>query len=205
VPPFNFSPGRVIGVSIFPDPNPGLDQSFWLMRDSATNHYYEGEFAVSQFPITPPGTMVRVGGFYDLSSFLENFAKRVLYYHHPITARSYVSVWDSPMSPGNWSTWVWIDNVPTFSHLTGIGHRIDALLTSGELFSGEDNVGRVYDPTTPAGSLEAEFPLYDLKYVGEAYIGGTPTVLFSQALWSDGQVSFNVYSVPTSDLRKLGK
>jgi hypothetical protein len=207
VAPFNFSPGRVIGVSIYPDPSLLLDRSYWLFRDSTTNNYYEGEFNISQNPIAPPGIFVRAGGTYDISSFVGNLAKRVLYYYDPVSAHSYVSVWNSPLSLGNWSTWVWIDNLPIPTHwqLTSISHRIDALLTTGELLSTEGNVGRVYDPTTPTGSLASEFPLGALRFIGEVYIAGTPTMLFSLALWYNRQVSFNVYSLPTSQVKTLGR
>jgi len=205
VPPFFFTNARVIGVSIYPDPNPALDRSYWLFRDTGGNNYLEGEFDVSQNPITPPGIAVRGLATYDISSFVGNLAKRVLYYFNPVTARSYVSVWNSPASPGVWSNWVWIDAVPTNGQLTGVDHRIDALLTTGELFPTEGNIGRVFDPTTPTGSLEATFPLSDVRFIGEVYIGGTPTILFSQALWFGNQVTFNVYSIPTSQLKTLGQ
>jgi hypothetical protein len=207
VPPFNppITNGRGIGVSIYPDPNPALDRSYWLFRQSGTNNYLEGEFDVSQNPITPPGTKLRLGGTYDISSFVGGTAKRVLYYFNPVTSQSYVSIWNSPLSPGNWSTWVWIDSTPTYRQLSSIGNRIDALLTTGELFSTEGNTGRVYDPTTPTGSLEATFPLNDLRFIGEVYIGGIATMLFSEALWYGRQVSFNVYSIPTSQIKTLGQ
>ena len=89
-------------------------------------------------------------------------------------------------------------NVPTYSQLTNIGTRIDDLLTTGELLSTQGNTANVYDPTTATGTLEATFPLGDLRFVGEVYIGGTPTVLFSEALWYGQQLTFNVYSIPTS-------
>ena len=88
------------------------------------------------------------------------------------------------------------------------GHRPSALMdfsATGEIFSTEGNVGRVYNPTTPGGSLEATFSLNDLRFVGEVYIGGTPTMLFSQALWFNNQVSFNIYSIPTSNLKSLAQ
>ena len=207
VPPFNppITNGRGIGVSIFPDPNPVLDRSYWLFRQSGTNNYLEGEFDVSQNPITPPGTPLRGLATYDISSFVGNLAKRALYYFNPVTSRSYVSVWNSPLSSGNWSTWVWIDNAPTYSQLSSIGNRIDDLLTTGELLSTQGNIASIYDPTTSTGTLEAAFPLNDLRFVGEVYIGGTATVLFSEALWFGNQVTFNVYSIPTSQLKTLAQ
>jgi hypothetical protein len=207
VAPFNppIFNGKPIGASIYPDPNPTLDRSYWLFRQSGTNSYLEGEFDVSQNPIVPPGIKLRPGLGYDISPFVGNFAQRVLYYFNPVKAYSYVSLWNSPLSPNNWSTWVWIDNAPTYSQLTGIGSRIDALLTTGELFSTQGNVGNAYDPTTPTGTLEASFPLGDLRFIGETYIGGTASVLFSQALWFGNQVTFNVYSIPTSQLKTLGQ
>ncbi len=212
IPPFFFTNARVIGVSIYPDPNPALDRSYWLFRDQISNTYLESEFDISQnfFPPIPPlpqGIPLRGLVQYDISPFVGNLAKRVLYYFNPVTSRSYVSVWNSPLSPNNWSTWVWIDNnpVPTNWQLTGIGNRIDALLTTGELFSTQGNIGNVYDPTTPTGTLEATFPLSDLRFIGEVYIGGTATVLFSEALWFGNQVTFNIYSIPTAQLKTLAQ
>jgi hypothetical protein len=200
------SPKDVIGVSIYPDPSTTFDRTYWLLRRQTpaplSSRYREARFDIPQIPIAA-GSLVRAGG-YDISSFIEPTG-RVLYFYDPLANRSYVSVWNSPMSPGAWSTWVWIDAVPTYWQLTRIDNRIDDLLTTGELFSTEGNVGRVFDPMTPTGTLEATFPLSDLRFVGEVYIGGTATMLFSQALWAGKQLSFNIYSIPTSNLKSLAQ
>jgi hypothetical protein len=204
--PFGGAAKYVVGLSIYPDPSVALDRTYWLMRNQANDHYREGLFDISQNPL-PAGSIVRPGppNSYDLSPFVGSGANRMLYYYDPLSNRSYVSIWNSPLSPGNWSTWVWIDNVPTYWQLSSIGNRIDDLLTTGELFSTQSNTGCVYDPTTPTGTLESTFPLGDLRFIGEVYVGGTPTVLFSEALWYNQQVTFNVYSIPTAQLKSLGQ
>ena len=180
---------QVIGVSIYPDPSTTFDRTYWLVQTQGVpTNFVQAYFAVSQAPIGVA-------------------PNRVLYYYDPNTNRSYVSLWSSPLSPNNWSTWVWVDNnpVPTNWQLTSIGNRIDDLLATGELLSTQGNIATVYDPTTPTGTPEASFPLNDLRFIGEVYIGGTATVLFSQALWFGNQVTFNVYSIPTSRLKTLAQ
>ena len=196
---------------MYPDPSTTLDRSYWLFREQGTENYLETRVDISQFAIVGPATVLRStpAAPYDMSSFLPPRtsvdSKRFLYYYDPVSDRSYASWWSTLSSPNQWMTWVWIDAVPTHWRLTAVDHRIDALVTTGELFSTEGNIGRVYDPTTPTGSLEAEFPLNDLRFIGEVYVGGTPTLLFSQALWYNNQVTFNVYSIPTSKLKSLGQ
>jgi hypothetical protein len=207
--PFNLlSAPQVIGLSIYPDPNMSFDWISVLIQDQASpTSFLEGRFQFSAGTVTTPGNSLRGTTPYDLSPFAVTPANRVLYYYDPVPAvpRSYVSVWSSPMAQGAWSTWVWTDSVPSSSRLSGIDHRIDALLTTGELFSTEGNTGRVYDPTTPTGHLEAEFTLGDLRFIGEVYIAGIPNVLFSHAVWFNRQVSFDVYSIPTSQLKSLAQ
>ena len=113
IPPFNppITTGRVIGVGMRPDVSLAFDRSYWLFRQSGGNNYLEGEFDFSQNPIGP-GTPLRGIVPYDISPFVGNLAKRVLYYYDPNSNRSYASVWNSPLSPGNWSTWVWVATFP---------------------------------------------------------------------------------------------
>ena len=211
VAPFNGNTKRVSGVSTYPDPSTTLDRSYWLFREQGTENYLETRVDINQFPIVGPVTVLRSTPVlpYDMSSFLplrtSPDSKRFLYYYDPVSNRSYASWWSTLSSPDQWMTWVWTDAVPTHWQLTGIDHRIDALVTTGELFSTEGNIGRVYDPTTPTGSLEAEFPLSDLRFVEEVYIGGTPTILFTEALWYSRQLYFNVYSIATSQLKTLAQ
>jgi hypothetical protein len=209
VTPFNvLGAAQVIGLSIYPDPNPTFDWiSVLIQSQTFPNSFLEGRFQYSAGTVTTPGIALRGTTAYDLSPFAATPANRVLYYYDPVPAvpRSYVSVWSSPMAQGAWSTWVWTDSVPSYSRLSGIDHRIDALLTTGELFSTEGNTCRVYDPNTPTGNLEAEFTLGDLRFVGEVYVAGVPTMLFSHAVWFNRQVSFDVYSIPTSQLKSLAQ
>jgi hypothetical protein len=206
--PFDGTTKEVIGFSIRPDPSAGLDRTYWLFRQSGTSNYLEAELNLGStlMPMSS-GTALRGPTYYDLSSIVDTPNNRVLYYFDPAAMRSYASVWNSPAAPGGWSTWVWTDNqtVPTHQQLTGIANRVDALLATGEMFSTEGNVGRVYDPTSASGSLEAEFELGALRFVGEVYLGGTASVLFSQALWMNGEITFNIYSIPSAQLKSLGR
>jgi hypothetical protein len=90
--------------------------------------------------------------------------------------------------------------------LPGITHRIDALLTTGMLFSTEGNVGRVYDSS---GTEIASFPLGALRFIGERYVDGAPLALFSLARIVTERYSetlaIDVYSIPAADLESLGK
>jgi len=202
-PPFTSITKNVVGLSIYPDPDPTLDRMYWLAREQATTNYIEARL---DYNLGGDANPIQLRpGTYDISSFAGT--GRVLYYYDPVAGRSYVSVWNSPAGPAGWSTWVWVDNltVPTHWQLTTIANRVDALLTTGEMFSTEGNVGRVYDPASAAGTLEARFTLGTLRFIGEAYVGATPMVLFSQALWINRELTFNVYSIPTSQLASLAE
>ena len=204
--PINGVMKLVIGVTTYPDVNPTLDRTYWLFQETGTNDYLEAVFDNSQSVLTNIRA-VRSTVPYDLSinnapnGFLPDLMKRVLYYFDPVSARSYACWWDTTTSPNRWRTWVWISAIPTTAELTNVTHRIDALLTTGNLFSTEGEVGRIYDQD---GALLSHFPLGNLKLVGEMYIGGVATVLFSQALRYNNELHFNVYSIPTSQLTTLG-
>ena len=118
--------------------------------------------------------------------------------------RSFASWYDT--SSSSWVNYAWWQS-PTgvgsiFSMRLSADHRLDALLSTGQLLSTEDGVGRLYDRD---GNLLATFPLGNLTYIAEEYVGGVPRCYFSQCLVYDGQLHFNVYWIPTDQLGTLGK
>jgi hypothetical protein len=128
---------------------------------------------------------------------------QALYYYDPATTMGFVNWFDTPSS--SWVCWKWYESPPgtaVISQVNGINHRIDALLTTGELFSSEGEVGRVYDQN---GNQLSQFSLTDLSFVGEVYVGGVALMLFSQALWYNNALQFNVYSIPSSNVKSLGQ
>jgi hypothetical protein len=205
----NFPPGpySAIGISIIPTNNPGFDRAYMLLADTGNGMYREARYHVSQAApgLTNPSSIFRTTEL-DLVGYgvIPAGIQRVLYYYDSASTNAF-AMWNTG---SHWTCVKWTESPPTvplWQPMPGINHRIDALLTTGELFSTEDNTARVYDPTTSTGSLEAEFVLGDLRFIGEVYIGGVPTMLFSQALWFNQQVTFNVYSLPTSKVKTLGQ
>jgi len=194
---------NAIGVSITPTNNVGFDRAYMLLADTFTGQYLEARYRLWQAAngLTFPFAL-RGGAELDLvgNGILPAGLSRVLYYYDSNSTNAY-AMWNQGSA---WTCVKW-NGIPVGGPLPGIDHRIDALLTTGELFSTEGNTGRVYDPTTPTGSLEATFPLNDLRFIGEVYVGGTATMLFSEALWYGRQVSFNVYSISTAQIKTLGQ
>jgi hypothetical protein len=180
----NFPPGpySAIGISIIPTNNPGFDRAYMLLADTGNGMYREARYHVSQAApgLTNPSSIFRTTEL-DLVGYgvIPAGIQRVLYYYDSASTNAF-AMWNTG---SHWTCVKWTESPPTvplWQPMPGINHRIDALLTTGELFSTEDNTARVY-------------------------IGGVPTMLFSQALWFNQQVTFNVYSLPTSKVKTLGQ
>ena len=80
-------------------------------------------------------------------------------------------------------------------------HRLDAVLTTGDLLSMEGGVLRLYDPN---GNQLVGRTVGSLQFCYEAYVGSVPYLFFSLALVSQhGDWTFNSYAIPTSSMRGL--
>jgi hypothetical protein len=114
--------------------------------------------------------------------------------------RSFASWWDD--SSGSWVSYAWWEQpAGTFHNMRlPTNHRLDALLSTGQLLSTEDGTGRLFDRD---GNQLALFPLGTLAYVGEEYVGGVARCYFSQCLIYDKRVHFNVYWIRTDQLSML--
>jgi hypothetical protein len=113
---------------------------------------------------------------------------------------SFASWYDTASS--SWVCYRWHYLASYFSTKLPIDHRIDALLTTGQLLSTEDGTGRLYDRD---GNLLATFPLGSLRYIAEEYVGGEARTYFSQKLVYDNAIHFTVYWIATAKLATLGQ
>lgn len=196
------STARVLGASFSSDPTHSYNPLVWLLEDSSgTCSEYESSMGSTSGFIA---TGTAVNPTFSLTSILQGSTK-CLYYHVPGTSgvsnKSCISVFVN----GGWQAWTWrFDSSGNLNatRLTGVTHRIDALLSTGELLSTEGGMGRVYDPSGNGTQLAA-FPLGNLRFVYETFASGAPKVYFSQMLILGKVVSFRLYSIPTADLKTL--
>jgi hypothetical protein len=202
---FGLSGVTVLGASVSADPSPVFDMTHWLgmqaglyvefslQASSAVPAPNPAPHGVGPYPLPfIPGGISRCMYFYDENQLLD-----------PARApnRSFASWWDA--SNGGWVSYAW-EGPPAVPPATSmrlpIDHRIDALLSTGQLLSTEDGTGRLYNRN---GNLLATFPLGNLVYIAEEYVGGIPRCYFSQALVYDQRVHFNVYWIRTDQLSTL--
>ncbi len=193
---------HIRGVSISPAPNPAYDYAYMLAKNLGTGNFQEAQFQISQTGLAAP-VALRSAELNLSSVGSAGVPQEALYYYDPGTTIGFADWYDVPSS--SWMCWKWYEfppGVASPAYLSGITHRIDAVLTTGELFSTEGDTGRVYDQN---GNLLSQFSLTGFSFVGEVYVGGVAHVLFSQALWYNNGLQFNVYSIPTSSLKSLGQ
>ncbi len=206
---------NVLGFNISPtDLAQPFDNSYWLVRmNSGVDEGKLREVAMDvSATVLANKNDTKLGAIaFDIPELAG--VKRCHYFYDPDPIRgptpddrkSYVSWFDT--AAGSWRCVRW--NGAGFADsmvLPGITHRIDALLTTGRLFSTEGDVGRVYDSS---GAEIASFPLGALRFIGERYVDGAPLALFSLArivaeTYSE-TLAIDLYSIPTADLETLGK
>jgi len=124
-------------------------------------------------------------------------ATRCLYFHDANAKKSFALVYVS----NAWQCWSWpTDPIGEPVQLSGITRRIDALLSTGQLFSTQDGIGTVYNSE---GAVLTSFPMGALRLVYETYAAGETRVLFSLMTSVESSVTFYLYSIPAADLAAL--
>ena len=179
---------NALGVSVTPNPSTADTFSFLL-----SSPYADASAPVNSTP--PP---VFGSSSSSPNAGLSIPVNRSLYYRNQGGTLSYASYY----SGGKWVCLKWqTAQLPVT--LGGVTHRIDALLTSGDLLSTEGGVLTLYDQN---GSQVMSVSLGGLQYCYEAYIGSTPYVFFSltMKLGRNNNWAFRAYAVPTSSMRSLG-
>lgn len=194
-PSFAFLPNpQVLGGFVYPSSS-STNTVYFLVQDaSAPGSCYEAYATVDSV-----NGFVPLGGGPQTLNFLPAGTTRVLYYHDPSKSISYASF----NTGGAWQCWKWWTDAQGFHdvQITGVTSRIDAVLTTGELFSTQDGTGRVYDSN---GSQLTSFPLGNLKLAYEEYVNGAARVFFSMPIAeSQDHISFAVYSIASSQLDSL--
>ncbi len=120
------------------------------------------------------------------------------YFFDPVNAKSYFNFKEN----GSYVTYGWdINNTAAASPLK---ERIEIVLTSGEVVTRSESLGKVYDGAS--GACKYSFPLGSLSIAYETYLEGEPNLLFTKpiALDSDGSAyKFFVYSILTEKLGTL--
>jgi hypothetical protein len=192
----------VIGASFAAQPTMD-DVASWLVFNPATASYHE-----MQLPLmsgTPPtlGTAVEIRSPSPYAlDFIPAGTTHLRYFYDADPSRtpnrSFASWFDS--TRGGWKCATWWGTTGTGDwEMLPIDHRVDALLSTGELLSTEGGAARIYSRD---GFLLAAFPLADLAFIGEEYIGGVFRTYFSQCLRYDNRLHFNVYWVQTDKLKE---
>lgn len=203
---FSFD-GEVLGASVNALANAAYDVTHWLVRESTGTNFIEVRYLV-QAPAISGASALRGVAAYPLS-FIPSGINRCMYFYDENPAgdatrlpnRSFASWYDTAGAQWISHAW-WEDPVGTFHDAAlPIDHRIDALLSSGQLLSTEGGTCRLYDRD---GNLLAAFPLGNLVYIGEEYVNGTARTYFSQCLIFDNKQHFQVYELETRALSTLG-
>ena len=184
---FNTAGNPVFGESVMPGASGGPDLFQWFVGN--------GSGVFEQFSTTLLGTTAvfnSVGTPTLISMPLVPNLLRFMYYS---AARSYLEYYSGG--------WICLDITSNASpvQLAGISHRIDALLTDGDLLSTENDTLTLYDPN---GSQLLAMPMGGLRFCYEAYVGTTPYCFFSLPMQvQHGDWIFAVYAIPTSQMRGL--
>jgi hypothetical protein len=176
----------VIAAQVFPQTAAADTFNFFVVNAGI---YQEGTttFSGSGFTTTSPGTAVPGLG-------AAGAGNRLLYYL--ASGLRYASF----NTAGQWVCYQWTAT-PSPVLLAGIKNRIDAVLTSGDLISTEGGTLRIYDS---GGNQITSVPLGPLQFCYEAWVGTTPYVFFSLTLgFPHNNWAFQVYAIPTSELRRL--
>jgi hypothetical protein len=148
----------------------------------------------SEIDASLSGSSFGTGAIYRTAT-LPAGINRMLYYRSADNVWSYFGY----NSGGNW-IWSRTDGSSTFP-LNGVTHRIDAVLSNGDLISTEDATLRIYDS---GGAEKLSVGLGALQFCYEAYVGTTPYVFFSLSLDFPREAwAFRAYAIPTAKLRGL--
>ena len=175
-------------------PAAGAADTFNFLLSTGANPLSEGALPLSG------GTTVFTSGSLLTSEpwLVLPAANRFLYYTNQVYTLSYAS-W---FSGSQWVCYRWATSVSPVI-LPGVTHRIDAILTTGDLLSTEGGILRLYDPNgSPVLGVALGEPAVLLRSLRGLR---RRTCSFpSRSSLQHGDWAFRVYAVPTSSMRSLG-
>ena len=194
---FGFAAATVIGAHSYP--GTATDWVFFLCKSDLTGLFSEVRYNADNINSIVLPTPIRLD--FTLAGFppdLENG----FYYHNPATDISYFSYYDEAKKQYLSYSWLPGDPAPVLTELTAVD-KIDAVLSSGELFSRDGNMGVIYDRD---GQKQFRFPLGTLHFAFETWFSAASEyrLVFTQPVWLDrNQLLFQVYFLPTAELATL--
>jgi hypothetical protein len=188
---------RIVGLAVPVSSDPLQDRCFILASHVSLNEYMEFDAGLDNINgLMSPVNHRTIDA--DILWFL-NGSGYCRYFHDLSSDASFICL----QSGKTWRTYrVTGSGVVSAVELPRVTSRIDALLSTGELFSTENGIARVFSRDDEARE-RASFPLYDLKFAGEAFSDGAARVYFTQSFVTDSLARFMVYSIPTEDLDTL--
>jgi hypothetical protein len=189
--------GQVVGVGLFPDVSATTDSLTTLVNEGGTSNYFD---RVSNFAFAASGYSLAWAPSAVPGSGIPGDPTQGFYFRNPaLTGLRFLSVWNG----SGYANYRWDDISPPAA--LPFDNRIEALLSTNELFILDGEQGMIY---TPSGERKYRFPLGDLHFAYETYLGGVPTLLFSLVYWDqvggdNEEFHINVYSLPTASLSTL--
>ena len=185
---------RVLGIAVPPSPDPLFDTCFILTHRSSVLpvKYIEASAMLDRNGLSAPTTYRSIND--GELPFLDG-VPRCQYFHDAASGTSIACL----RSDKRWRTYTW---PPSYRELPNISARIDALLSTGELFSTEEGIARVFSMEENGQEL-ASFPLGNLKFAGEAFSNGAARMYFTQSFVTEYKLRFYVFSISTTELKSL--
>jgi len=190
-----------ISANIYPNPGFAFDQIQFLLRDAIWPYlYYEVVWDINE-----TGCFASTAVRGSLSVTLPVIGEGCFYYYDAFSGAGGTGIvsqyWD-----GRYLNYKWDNTNLNEPELLDIPYRIEALLSSGELFCRGDNMGAVY---TQGGDEVSSFPMGALKFVYELYDSASSAykmifvMPYSVGSHDDREIYFKVYSIPTADIKEL--
>jgi hypothetical protein len=129
--------------------------------------------------------------------------ENAFYFHNWNTLVSYLSYYSKTQR--KYKNYRWGPGPPLLDLLIQMDRRIDAVLSTGQLLSFENNRCYVYDS---AGNEEFDFLVGSLHFCYEIEWGGIYYSVFTLPAWlglgdHDDELHFNVYLLPSDQLDQL--
>jgi hypothetical protein len=202
--------GAAIGSSDVPTRNPDSYEQVALIRivnvGILTDTFLEGMADIIYDAAGVPPYVTTATPFYPAPVALPFLvpARRCTYFHD--LAKSPYWSYASFVADGKWQTWAWNVDAGNNVHqarLNAVTGRVDALLTTGELFGMRDGIGHLYSGGGNA-SETAVFTLGILHFAYEAYDASDVARCYFTLMYKrNDRLYFDVYSIPTGDLAAL--
>jgi hypothetical protein len=192
----------IIGSSIWPRPSfDGYDDQVFFCRFDGNGRYAELRYRTDPAGGLSSGAVIRD----DIEFWFPDEFENAFYYRNANTDVSYLSYYSKVQR--KYKNYSWGPGPALLNPLINMDRRIDAVLTTGQLLSFENNRCYVYDAN---GEKEYDFLLGGLHYCYEIDLFGTGRfyAIFALPGWlkqrdQDDELYFYVYALPTDLLDQL--